>query len=264
MDPAALADAHPTLGAAARAYTAHLLDQFATPFSPCAPAPPPDPPAWAPEVPPGSLADLLTDGPLQHVPDPLLRRDLVADGLAVPFLAEVVRSPLLPDGAAARGAAALLQLGARAGWAVVAGTTAWWVHTGRGAPETVHVHAPSRHRGPDWLDIAQCRWCAADGTLADEVERVGGCAVTSPALTAADLLRTAAPGSRDAVALLLGAGLVTVAEVESVLDRQPGFAGTRRARGTLRLAATSGTADAVAPGAQETVPWTVTPSAVTR
>lgn len=253
---------HHPLTAEARAQLARLRADLASPFPPRHDlARLPAPARWAPGVAPGSLADLLSDGPLQHVPDPLLRRDLIAQGLAVPFLAEVVRSPVLPARAPARGAAAALQLGPRSDWAVVAGPTAWWVHTGTGDPATVHVHAETRHRGPDWLAVSQCGWCTAAIPLADQVERIGGARVTSPALTAADLLRTEEPeDSVPAVSVLLRNGLTSRTEVASVLDRLSGALRVRRAR---QLLATASRAPA-APAAQATVPWTGLPSAVTR
>jgi len=157
---------------------------------------------------------------------------LAAEGLLVNLLLDVFVAPDVRVDAAVRAAGLALALPAHllGSGAVVTRHAAAWLWCGGPAPrylDLAQTSVRSRATGPGVV-LHQCRVAAVDVTA------IGGLPVTTPARTAADLLRTGPPGRALAVLddLADRAG-VTAGDVAASLERMPRMRGVAVARDLL-------------------------------
>lgn len=122
-----------------------------------------------------------------------------------------------------------------AGWTAV-GPSAAWVHAGGPAPPRLHAAVAHFHRIPaggtlPWRLVQSDVAASADGPAAaeEDVVRVAGVRVTTPARTVEDLLLTGDPDdTRRAARLLAVTGTAGLAERLARPTRRPGAVGARR------------------------------------
>ncbi|PWH05883.1 hypothetical protein DEO23_11860 [Brachybacterium endophyticum] len=111
---------------------------------------------------------------------------------------------------------------------VLAGRSALWVHIGTEFPDPIDLMTSS-HRSalPAGTRVRNARFTPCD------VEQISGAPVTTPARTAADLLRFEGAGAAAAAGTLVQVGLCTSEQIETHLRAAGGHRGTRRGLGLL-------------------------------
>jgi hypothetical protein len=181
--------------------------------------------AWSQQA--ADLAAVL-EREVAHWPDTPAHRLCAADGSLTP----VGPGRLVPTDRVARQVDRALLIGCAVGEGlrghhVIAGWSAHWVHTGARFPDPIELMTES-HRSV--LPGARVRHARL---LPRDLEQIAGVPLTSPARTAADLLRFDGADAVHAVEMLVRTGLCETAQIREHLEAVKGYAGTRTAHGLL-------------------------------
>lgn len=168
---------------------------------------------------------------------PFIGSEAVASGRLTPYALRSRFRLVHPDVYVPAGAELTARDRAHAAWlwsrrrAVVAGRSAAALHGSKWVDDYAAVELLYDYRRPP---RAICTW--SDRVAEDEIQRIAGVAVTTPARTALDLAcRYPVDKAVAAIDALARATALKVCEVEVLADRYRGRRGIRRARVTLPL-----------------------------